>query len=160
MRARFYRARAAIAALDYVDHVRASSIYRSAPVGQISDQPGFLNAAVAVEIGDSPAAIEILADLLAIEARLGRDRSAEVSGGPRPIDLDLLVLDGVSCDLPGPPALILPHPRLAERAFVLRPLADLLGGDFVVTGTDKSVTDLLAAAGVADQHVELLDPVW
>lgn len=98
--------------------VRASSLYRTAPVGY-SDQPDFINAIVLLETGLSPHAL--MAELLAMETRHGRVR--HLRNGPRTLDLDLLLYEDVVLD--GDPALILPHPRLHERAFVLVPLLEV-----------------------------------
>ena len=68
--------------------------------------------------------------LLAVEARFGRDRASVPAQGPRTLDLDLLLYGEEEIDEPG---LRIPHPRLAERAFVLRPLAEL-EPDLVVPG--------------------------
>ncbi len=160
VRERFERARAALARLDYVAAVRASPLYRSAPVGQVSEQPSFVNAVLELSVSDPPAPIGILADLLDIEAALGRDRRREIVSGPRSIDLDLLIVDDIVCDLPGPPALVLPHPRLCERAFVLAPLAELRGPEFVVEDGGKSVAELLADPNIASQSIELIDRDW
>jgi 2-amino-4-hydroxy-6-hydroxymethyldihydropteridine diphosphokinase len=84
-----------------------------------SDQPRFVNGVAAVKTTLSPT--DLLAALHAIERGLGRVRS--VPNAARAIDLDLLDYDGLVRDGPEPP--ILPHPRMAERDFVLRPLADL-----------------------------------
>jgi len=97
--------------------VRRSRWYSSAPVPP-SGQPRYVNAVAAVETGLSPEAL--LALLHAIEDEFGRRRS--VAGAARVIDLDLLAYDDL-IRLESPP--ILPHPRLAERAFVLRPLCDI-----------------------------------
>jgi len=98
--------------------VRKSHLRETEPVG-FQDQPRFLNGAV--ELETSLEAFELLGAMLDIERRLGR-RRAGVKGGPRTIDLDLLVYDDLQIAEPG---LELPHPRLAERRFVLEPLADL-----------------------------------
>ena len=98
--------------------LRASSLYRTAPVGY-ADQPDFINAVVLLETGLSPDAL--MDELLAMETRHGRVR--HVRNGPRTLDLDLLLYDGLILD--GDPALIVPHPRLHERAFALRPLLDI-----------------------------------
>ena len=98
--------------------VRKSHFRETEPVG-FQDQPRFLNGAV--ELETSLEASELLGAMLDIERRLGR-RRAGVRGGPRTIDLDLLVYDDLQIAEPG---LELPHPRLAERRFVLEPLADL-----------------------------------
>jgi 2-amino-4-hydroxy-6-hydroxymethyldihydropteridine diphosphokinase len=95
-----------------------SEIRETDPVGVV-DQPRFLNAAARVSTDLSPRAL--LERLLAIELRLGRVRTAE-RYGPRTIDLDLLLYGDQVVDEPG---LHVPHPRLAERRFVLEPLAEL-----------------------------------
>jgi 2-amino-4-hydroxy-6-hydroxymethyldihydropteridine diphosphokinase len=100
--------------------VREVSTFRDTePVG-IRDQPRFLNGAVELETELSPK--ELLEGLLAIERSLGRDRSGVPPGGPRTIDLDLLLYDDATIDEPG---LEVPHPRLHERRFALEPLAEL-----------------------------------
>lgn len=99
--------------------VRLSPWYRTAPI-PVSDQPWFVNSVAEIETELSPE--RLLAELHAIEAEFGRVRS--VPNAARRIDLDLLDFRGeVAPGGPGKP--ILPHPRLAERAFVLQPLADL-----------------------------------
>jgi 2-amino-4-hydroxy-6-hydroxymethyldihydropteridine diphosphokinase len=103
-----------------------SSIRETDPVGVV-DQPRFLNAAVrvATELAPRP----FLERLLAVEQQLGRVRAGE-RYGPRTIDLDLLLYGDQIIDEPG---LRVPHPRLAERRFVLEPLAELDPG-LVVPG--------------------------
>ena len=95
----------------------ASSFYRSAPLGY-ANQPDFLNAAVQLETTLPPEAL--LGHLQAIEKRHGRQRP--FPGAPRTLDLDLLLYGEQVIAAPG---LILPHPRMHERAFVLLPLAEL-----------------------------------
>ncbi len=109
-----------------IDVVGVSSFQVTEPVG-ITDQPRFLNAAVAVETELSPR--ELLERLLDIERSLGRTREGP-RGGPRTIDLDLLLYGDEVVDEPG---LRVPHPRLTERRFALEPL-DELGPDLVVPG--------------------------
>jgi len=104
-----------------------STLIDTEPVG-VLDQPRFLNGALALET-ELPAR-ELLELLLAVEARFGRDRSAVPAQGPRTLDLDLLVYGEEEIDEPG---LRVPHPRLHERAFVLRPLAEVEPG-LVVPG--------------------------
>jgi 2-amino-4-hydroxy-6-hydroxymethyldihydropteridine diphosphokinase len=100
--------------------VRAVSTFRdTAPVG-IVDQPRFLNGAV--ELDTALSARELLEALLEIERSLGRDRGGVPPGGPRTLDLDLLLYGDAEIDEPG---LRVPHPRLAERRFVLEPLVEL-----------------------------------
>ena len=97
---------------------RLSSVYETEPVGDI-DQPAFLN--MVVEVGDSlPTPQQVMARLLRIEWLLGRTR--EVKDGPRTIDLDLLLYGEVESQTE---FLMLPHPRMHERRFVLEPLVEI-----------------------------------
>jgi 2-amino-4-hydroxy-6-hydroxymethyldihydropteridine diphosphokinase len=106
----------------------------------VLDPPPFINAVAELETTLSPDAL--LQHLLAIEQRAGRVRAER--NGPRTLDLDLLHVEGVRRhDL----ALTLPHPRLAERAFVLLPLADI-APDLRLPG-QGSVTELLARVDAA-----------
>ena len=100
--------------------VRRSRWYRTAPV-PVSEQPWFVNGVAAIETTLDPAAL--LALMQAIETRFGRIRRER--NAARVLDLDLLDYDGRVSALGDPPPL-LPHPRLAERAFVLRPLAEVV----------------------------------
>jgi 2-amino-4-hydroxy-6-hydroxymethyldihydropteridine diphosphokinase len=114
--------RAAVAALraaEGVEVVAVSTLIDTEPVGYL-DQPRFLNGVAALETGRS--ARELLDLLLGVETRFGRDRAAVPAQGPRTLDLDLLLYGDAEIDEPG---LRIPHPRLHERAFVLRPLAEL-----------------------------------
>jgi 2-amino-4-hydroxy-6-hydroxymethyldihydropteridine diphosphokinase len=115
--------------------VRRSSLYRSAPWGVV-DQPAFVNAAAEIRTRLSPRAL--LQALLSIEHAHGRDRGVE-RWGPRTLDLDLLAYADLRLAEAG---LVVPHPRLAQRAFVLMPLAEI-AADFVVAGAG-SVRGLLA----------------
>lgn len=104
-----------------VSGVRHSGWQETEPVGGPADQGWYLNGAVEVATDLEP---EQLLDLLqSIEAALGRQR--QVRWGPRTIDLDLLLFDDRVIDLPG---LQLPHPRMAERRFVLAPLVEIAPG--------------------------------
>ncbi len=94
-----------------------SSVYETVPVGYL-DQPDFFNIVVAVETALSPRAL--LGACLGIEAALGRVRTFR--NAPRVVDVDVLLVEGVTCD---DPELQLPHPRMMERAFVLVPLTEL-----------------------------------
>ncbi len=107
--------------------VAQSSDYSTPPWG-IADQPRFVNRAIAVETTLTPQ--ELLALALEIERKLGRDRTRGPKNGPRVIDIDLLAFDEIVIDEPG---LILPHPRLLDRAFVLVPLAEIRP-DAVIAG--------------------------
>jgi 2-amino-4-hydroxy-6-hydroxymethyldihydropteridine diphosphokinase len=108
-----------LAATPGIEVVAISTLRETDPVGAITDQPRFLNGAVVVET--SLGARELLDRLLRIEAEHGRTREGP-QGGPRTLDLDLLVHGDERIDEPG---LTIPHPRLGERAFVLEPLAEL-----------------------------------
>jgi 2-amino-4-hydroxy-6-hydroxymethyldihydropteridine diphosphokinase len=99
--------------------VAVSTLRETDPVGPITDQPRFVNGAVAVETTLTPRAL--LDRLLEIEAEFGRTRDGP-RGGPRTLDLDLLVYGDERVDEPG---LQIPHPRLHERDFVLEPLQEL-----------------------------------
>nr|WP_225563055.1 2-amino-4-hydroxy-6-hydroxymethyldihydropteridine diphosphokinase [Rhodanobacter sp. DHG33] len=125
----------ALARLPGTQLMRRSRLYRTPPWG-VLEQPPFVNAAVLLETGIEPQAL--LEALLAIEQRAGRVRTER--NGPRTLDLDLLHMDGVQSD---DAKLTLPHPRIAERAFVLLPLADL-APDLVLPGQGR-VADLLPA---------------
>jgi 2-amino-4-hydroxy-6-hydroxymethyldihydropteridine diphosphokinase len=98
-----------------------SSLYSTEPVG-FAEQPRFVNAVVELETDLEPQ--ELLDGLLALELKFGRDRAAGFANGPRTLDLDILLFDDVKLSAPG---LEIPHPRLAERAFVLTPLSELAG---------------------------------
>ena len=115
---RMAKLEAAIAAMaPDVTVLEHSPVYETDPL-YVTDQPRFLNMALAAETElDAPA---LLVFLKSIEERLGRVPGER--NGPRPIDLDIVFFGDDVIDLPD---LTVPHPRLAERAFVLRPLADI-----------------------------------
>jgi 2-amino-4-hydroxy-6-hydroxymethyldihydropteridine diphosphokinase len=96
---------------------RVSSLYRSAPVGY-RDQPDFVNAVAAVETRLTPRAL--LDHLLAIERGHGRVR--EFPNAPRTLDLDIVLYGDLALREPG---LVIPHPRMHERAFVIVPLVEI-----------------------------------
>lgn len=135
----------ALAELDRMPRTRItgrSSLYRSAPLGYAA-QPDFINAVARLETG-LPAE-RLLAELLTIEQRHGRRRS--VPNAPRTLDLDLLLYGEARVDSP---TLSLPHPRMHERAFVLRPLLEL-APEASIPGRGRA-SDLLA--GCTGQAVE------
>jgi 2-amino-4-hydroxy-6-hydroxymethyldihydropteridine diphosphokinase len=110
--------KAALAALPPTVTVMAESpVYETPPWG-VTDQPAFLNMVVQGETDQEPQ--ELLKQLKLLETRLGRLPS--IRYGPRKIDLDILFYDDIVL---ASPELILPHPHLHERAFVLVPFADL-----------------------------------
>jgi len=100
--------------------LRRSRLYETEPWG-LAEQPAFINLAVGLDTALAP--VELLAALLELERGLGRRRAAgEPRWGPRVVDLDLLLHGACVLDTPG---LVLPHPRLHERRFVLAPLVEL-----------------------------------
>ncbi len=103
-------------ALPHTRLLRASSLYRSAPVQ--AQGPDFINAVAAVRTALS--APDLLAALQALERRAGRERP--YLNAPRTLDLDVLLYGDARMDSP---ALMLPHPRMGGRAFVLVPLAEV-----------------------------------
>lgn len=106
--------------LDRLPHTRVvqkSSLYRTAPMGHAA-QPDFINAVAQLETGLSAA--RLLAELQAVEARHGRRRS--FPNAPRTLDLDVLLFGDLALDSP---TLKIPHPRMLERAFVLKPLLEI-----------------------------------
>lgn len=131
-----------------VQILRVSPWYRTAPV-PASDQPWYQNAVVDVGTGLSPD--KLLATLHEVEQAFGRVRT--VANAARVIDLDLLDFCGEIAP-GGSGRATLPHPRLAERAFVLRPLADLCPG-WRHPATGEPIQALLAALP-ADQSTERL----
>jgi 2-amino-4-hydroxy-6-hydroxymethyldihydropteridine diphosphokinase len=100
--------------------VKKSSLYRTAPIGH-PDQPDFINAVAQLETG--LAAERLLAELQELEARHGRKRS--FPNAPRTLDLDVLLFGDLTVDSP---SLRIPHPRMRERAFVLKPLLEISPG--------------------------------
>ncbi|WP_086466876.1 2-amino-4-hydroxy-6-hydroxymethyldihydropteridine diphosphokinase [Oceanibaculum nanhaiense] len=132
---------AALEALEREPDIRVvarSRLFESAPV-PLSDQPWYANGAVLVETTLPPA--PLLARLHEIEARFGRVR--QVRNEARVLDLDLLCYNEIVNDRPESPP-VLPHPRLRERAFVLRPLLDIARG-WRHPGDTLEISALLAA---------------
>jgi 2-amino-4-hydroxy-6-hydroxymethyldihydropteridine diphosphokinase len=127
--------------------IARSSDYRTPPWG-FAYQPAFINLCIAVETGLSPR--ELLARAQSVELQLGRDRAHEKRWGPRTADIDVIAYDDLELEELG---LILPHPRLFERAFVLLPLAEI-APDRVITGRNISE----AAAAVDAAGIEQLPP--
>jgi 2-amino-4-hydroxy-6-hydroxymethyldihydropteridine diphosphokinase len=136
--------------------VRRSSLYSTAPVG-FAEQPRFVNAVVALETELAPRAL--LEGLLAIEQEFGRSRTAGLQNGPRTLDLDILLYGDQTVNETG---LEVPHPRLAERAFVLIPLNEI-APLVVVPGWRMSVQQILVSLRVdihSDAVVQVKSAAW
>ena len=115
----------------------SSSVYETEPVGEVLDQREFFNACVRISTGLAPQGL--LDACKAVERELGRAPGG-IRHGPRPIDLDLLLLDRVELSTE---RLTLPHPEVVGRRFVLVPLLEL-DPDLLVPGTGR-LADALAA---------------
>jgi len=124
---------------ELLTNLRVSSFIETEPVDMPGPQPPFLNGAVVGETALAPEAL--LGELLALERERGRERSGVRA--PRTLDLDLILYGDLIVDSP---ALVLPHPRFAERAFVLEPLAEI-GPQMRDPRTGKSVARLLGELG-------------
>ncbi|HEY9397825.1 MAG TPA: 2-amino-4-hydroxy-6-hydroxymethyldihydropteridine diphosphokinase [Burkholderiales bacterium] len=135
---------AALGALADTQLVAVSSLYRTAPVGYL-DQPDFINAVAAI---DTPLEPHALLDALhEVEERFGRERSFK--DAPRTLDLDVLLYDQ---RIIGDDVLVVPHPRMHERAFVLAPLIEI-ASDCVIPQRGSAQEWL---ARCADQAIEKL----
>jgi len=140
----------AVALLNDGESVRLlarSSDYRTPPWG-VTEQAPFINLCIAVETSLPPR--QLLARAHEVERALGRDRAREQRWGPRSADIDIIAYDDVSSNDDN---LILPHPRLFERAFVLVPLVEI-APELRVAGT--RIAD--AAARFAHETIEKLPP--
>jgi 2-amino-4-hydroxy-6-hydroxymethyldihydropteridine diphosphokinase len=121
--------------VDFTAVRKVSNIYETEPVG-FTAQDDFLNGAAELSTTKSP--IQLLEFLLSVEKNLGRTR--DTRWGPRTIDLDLLLFEDlrINTDM-----LVVPHPEMQNRRFVLQPLADI-AADVVMPGTTKTIAQLLA----------------
>ncbi len=149
--------RHAAAALDALPGLRLRGLsrwYRTAPVlldGQGgAAQPAYVNGVAHLETRPGAAVdpARLLQALLALEAAAGRVRTT--ANAPRPLDLDIIVMNGLVRDQPDP---ILPHPRAHQRAFVLVPLADVAPG-WVHPRLGRTVEALIA--DLPDQEIALI----
>lgn len=125
-----------------------SALYETDPVGG-PDQDPYLNAVVLLDAPMTPE--DLLAALHEVETR--HERARTVRWGPRTLDLDIVTSEGPPIDTPG---LRMPHPRAAERLFVLQPLCDVWPEAKVGDGLTASA----ATERIEDQAVELVASVW
>jgi 2-amino-4-hydroxy-6-hydroxymethyldihydropteridine diphosphokinase len=132
---RWATVRAAVAALQAAGDVSGiSPVYETEPMGGPDGQGAFLNLVVGLATEDTPR--QLLERCRTLEAAAGRVRT--VHWGPRTLDADVLLVEGMAVDEPD---LVVPHPRMRERRFVLQPLADL--------APDLVTADELGASGGA-----------
>lgn len=132
----------ALRSLPGVLSVEPAPIYETDPVGGPPGQGKFLNTVAAVNTDLSPK--QLLAELNQIEADRGRDRQAETERcAPRTLDLDILLFGNEIIDASNESGLIVPHPRMHQRDFVLRPLNDI-APDAVHPVLKRTVRELLA----------------
>jgi 2-amino-4-hydroxy-6-hydroxymethyldihydropteridine diphosphokinase len=129
--------------------IASSSVYETAPQGEVLDQPDFLNACLAVETEMAPD--ELLDACKEVERALGRAPGGP-RHGPRPIDVDLLLLGDLTHSSE---RLTLPHPEVAARRFVLEPLLELDQGLTLPDGTPLAPL----MDGLSDQPVRRLGPL-
>lgn len=130
-----------------------SGLYVTEPVGCPEGAERYLNAVVELGWDGTPEAL--LAACQAIEARLGRVRTGIINE-PRTLDVDVLYLDGLQLD---GPSLILPHPGMKERKFVLKPLCDIRPG-LILPGEERTVKQILESLDTVEQNPVLLRAVW
>jgi 2-amino-4-hydroxy-6-hydroxymethyldihydropteridine diphosphokinase len=131
-----------------VQAIASSSVYETAPVGEVLDQPAFLNACLRIETALAPEAL--LDACKAVERALGREAGG-VRHGPRPVDVDVLLLGTRAYTSE---RLEIPHRELARRRFVLEPLLELDPGLSLPDGTGLAS----ALAALAGQEVRRVGP--
>lgn len=132
--------------------VLCSRVYETEPVGSTGDAGAFLNAVIEIEFDGQP--IALLEALQAIEAEHGRP-SKRPRNAPRTLDLDILYVGNLTLSNE---EVVIPHPRLHQRRFVLAPLADIRP-ELVLPGQQRSVAELLV--GLSDPAaVEVFAQTW
>jgi dihydroneopterin aldolase/2-amino-4-hydroxy-6-hydroxymethyldihydropteridine diphosphokinase len=131
--------REAVAALP--DVVAVSPVYETEPVGGPAGQPPYLN--LVVELATARPPRELLSVAHRLEAAAGRDRTGEQRHGPRALDVDVLWVEGERVEEPD---LVVPHPRMGERRFVLAPLSDL-APDVVPAGWEQQAAGSVRRLG-------------
>lgn len=132
--------------------VQISRVWKTAPVPFVEGQPWYYNAVAAVET--SKTAHDLLMTLLQIEEDFGRVRT--VKNAPRLLDLDLIAYDDAV--IPDGPEMIVPHPRMHERAFVLMPMADILE-EWTHPQSGATLDDMIAALP-DEQQAEPMEDGW
>lgn len=125
----------------------ASRLFESAPM-YVTDQPPFLNAVVEIETSRDPAGL--LSVIGEVEEALGRERKQRF--GPRTLDLDILMWGRDGRTVIRQPDLVVPHPRMLERAFVLLPLADV-AGELIHPAVGLSIGELAASLDLSGVEV-------
>lgn len=131
-----------------LSHVRVSSVYETAPAGYL-DQPEFLNLCC---VGRTRlTARQLLSEMQDAERAAGRRREGGRRYGPRELDMDLLLYGDLTIQGPD---LVVPHPRMCERAFVLVPLSEI-AGEWILPATSEreAATVAAVAAGIEDPGV-------
>lgn len=129
---------------------RVSSLYCSSPVGPVQSQPDFVNAVAAWKLDGEFTPEGVLAVLQEVENLHGRVR--ETKGGARTLDLDLLYYGSLVRD---GDKLVIPHPRILSRAFVIVPLIDLCGDSFVAQGSTIPLGDIRKSPSLQSQGLRL-----
>lgn len=132
--------------------VQISRVWKTAPVPFVEGQPWYYNAVAQVETELAPR--PLLQRLLDIEEKFGRIRT--VKNAPRLLDLDLILYNDDIID--DAPDLVVPHPRMDARAFVLLPLSDIVE-DWVHPQSGKDLQDLIAALP-QDQKAQAIEGAW
>ncbi len=143
---------AALKASDGVADMAVSALYETAPVGGPEGQDFYLNAAAALTTTRAP--LDLLDLLQSVEADFHRVRT--VRWGPRTLDLDLLLYGDAVIESA---RLVVPHPRLHERRFVLAPLADV-AADVAHPTLGATIGALLAAADVEEGDIKRISTAW
>lgn len=133
--------------------IAGSKVYETSPVDCPEGSAPFLNAVLEITTSLTPE--ELLGHLQGFEQELGRP-SEHTRNAPRPIDLDLLYCGEL---IRHEPVLTLPHPRIAQRLFVLRPLCDIRP-DLVLPGADAAARDLLAALDTPESVTEFCGALY
>jgi len=128
-----------------------SAVYETSPVDCINNSPAFLNAVIGIETELVPD--KLIKTVLDIEKKIGRKRSAK--NAPRIIDIDILLIGNLISDDEN---IILPHPRMSERLFVLAPLREI-AGEVIHPVTGKNINELyIAAKKTSSEKIQLFAP--